>query len=488
MQDNKKINLITNSLMLTFVQCITLVTSMAQTKILSLKLSMLAYGTYSQGILIANTVMPFLLLGMGNAVNYFFNQDQSEVNKKKYVDTIFSIVFYTNLISGILILFLKDWICRFFGNDLLGPIILLIAFRPLMENIISLYQPLFISANMAKMIAIRNLIIGVVKVLAVGIVTEVSTDITVIFLILLLLDVLQLLFLRGIYEHRNQKVSYLRISKKIVLPVLQYAFPLGLSVMVGTLSLNMDKYIVGKMLTTEEFALYSNMAKELPFSFGISSLTTIIIPILIRLKATGRMEELKSLWKQYIEFGIIITWILVAGALVCGKELIIFLYSEEYVGGILIFNIYLIVSMTRITYFGMVQTLFGETKKIFYYSCMSLLLNCVLNYIFIIRFGIIGPAIATLLSIVLVNGLQLRKGLQLLELQFADVFYIKKLFLLISKLLLTCAAAILVKQKCEGLGNTVNLMVTYISFIFLMYLMERKNIKELFRNLNGFRL
>lgn len=488
MQDNKKMNLITNSFMLTFVQCITLFTSMAQTKILSLRLTKLAYGTYSQGILIANAIMPFLLLGMGNAVNYFYNQDKSESDIKSYINTIFGIVFYTNFISGVLIIFLKNWICQFFGNILLAPIIFLIAFRPLMENLILLYQPLFISSNMAQMIAIRNLLIGVGKVLAIWGVTEVSTDITIIFAILLLLDVLQLFFLRRIYKRRKYRVSYLQINKKIVLKILQYALPLGLSAMVGTLSLNMDKFIVGRMLTTEEFALYSNMAKELPFSFIVSSLTTVITPILIKLKASKRMEELNSLWRQYMESGIIITWILVAGALICGKELIIFLYSEEYVEGILIFIIYLVVSMTRVTYFGMIQTLFGETKKIFYYSCMSLFLNCVLNYIFIIRFGIIGPALATLFSTVLVNGLQLRKGIQLLETRFADVFHIKGLLLLISKLLLACIVAILVKQKCSGFGNTVSLMVTYISFVFLMYLAERKKIKELLRNLNNFRL
>jgi O-antigen/teichoic acid export membrane protein len=490
MQKKENVRLATDSFILTLVQCMTLVTGMAQTMILSRTLTKIEYGTYSQGVLIVNSISPFLLLGLSNAVNFFFNQEKEECIIKRHIESIFGLVFYIDFFAGILIIISRSLICNYFSNELLEPIVFLVAFRPLLENIISLYQPLFISSNMSKTIAARNLFVGVSKVFVVGITITATTDITLIFRLLLLMDLIQVLSFRQIYQQRKYKFSYFRIDRTVIFQILKYAFPLSLSTIVGTFSINMDKLIVGRMLPTEEFALYSNMARELPFSFVVSSLTTIITPILIRLKSHERINELKRLWSQYIESGIIITWILTTGAILCSKELIIFLYSDKYIEGISIFIVYLIVSMTRITYFGMILTLFGKTGQILYYSCAMLVLNGILNFLLIKWLGIIGPAISTLISTVLLNSLQLKRGLSLLQMHFKEVLSIKSLAVLLGKLIVVALCTTIIKQQFVYLieSNIIRLIIIYVGFITVMCFMEYKKIKTLFNELNSFRI
>ena len=107
---NRKISLATDSIILTFVQCITLVTSMVQTMLLSRVLTKTEYGTYSQGILVINFVTPFLLLGLSNAINFFYNQGKEKRVIRKYINTIFSIVVIIGGIAGGIIIIFRNWI------------------------------------------------------------------------------------------------------------------------------------------------------------------------------------------------------------------------------------------------------------------------------------------------------------------------------------------------------------------------------------------
>lgn len=490
MSSNRKTSLATDSVILTFVQCITLVTGMAQTMLLSRVLSKIEYGTYSQGILIINFITPFLLLGLNSAINFFYNQEKSRSIIKQYVDTIFGIIEVMGGIAGVIIIIFRKWICLYFNNEDLYPLLIWIAFHPLLKNIISLYQPLYISNNMAKVIAVRNLLIGIAQVGIVAGALLFLKNLVLIFGLLLILDFIQVILFKQIYERNTFKISVLKINKKIAPEILKYALPLAFATMIGTLSINMDKMLIGRMLSTEEFAIYSNMAKELPFSFVVSSLTTVVTPILIRLKNAGRLKDMKRLWSRYVEAGFIVTWILVAGAMICGKELLIFLYSEKYVEGYWVFIIYLLVTLIRFTYFGMILTIYEKTKQVFCFSCASLVANLVLNYIFINLMGMIGPAIATLISMFVMGILQFNYSLRLIQSGFSELFEFSELIIFLGKILLVSCLIWMMKSSVFELveNNTLRLLSEYLIFLGIMCLLELKRIKFLFGELNAVKI
>lgn len=485
----KKTKLATDSIILTFVQCVTLMTSIIQTMLLSRILTKTEYGTYSQGVLVVNFITPFLLLGLSNAINYFYNQVKTDDVIKRYVDTTFATVTFIGALAGILLIFFRKWICLYFNNEALYPLLVFTAFRPLFRNLISLYQPLFISNNMAKMIAIRNLLIAILQVGIIGGVLLFSKNLVLIFGLLLILDFLQVIFFNQIYKRYASQISFFKIDKNIIPEIFQYAVPLAFATMVGTLSVNMDKMLIGRMFSADEFAVYSNMAKELPFSFVVTSLTTVVTPVLLRLKHSGQLESMRSLWSQYVEIGFIATWILVAGAIPCGKELITFLYSKEYIEGYWIFIVYLLVMLIRGTYFGMILTIYEKTRQVFYFSCATLLANLILNYLLINCFGVIGPAVATLISTAIMGILQMNYSFKLITAGFFDLFNFREIAFLVVKILLVLALVCIldfgVIHRIES--NTLRLLLKYLFFIGSMILLEKKRIKYLMGELNSIR-
>ena len=67
-----------DSLLLASVKLVTLGSTMANTMILSHSLSLEAYGTYAQGVLLVTLCADATILGLADAVNFFFNRDSRE--------------------------------------------------------------------------------------------------------------------------------------------------------------------------------------------------------------------------------------------------------------------------------------------------------------------------------------------------------------------------------------------------------------------------
>ena len=86
------------SILLTGVRVFTAAVSMVVAKMLAVSFSVEEYGIYSEVMLIVTTGTSITILGLTDAINYFFNKEHDFNKKSKYVATIFSIQF---IVGGI---------------------------------------------------------------------------------------------------------------------------------------------------------------------------------------------------------------------------------------------------------------------------------------------------------------------------------------------------------------------------------------------------
>ena len=428
----KKRGVATNSILLAFVQCLTMVTGILQTMILSRALTETEYGTYSQGMLIVNFLVPFLLLGLANGITYF--SGQKEISKSEYISTILTIIIILGSAGAVGIIVFSQGIQSYFNNSGLAGIIPIVAILPLLLNLITAYQTLFIAEDMALSIAIRNAVVAVAQISIVAVSVLVFHDIRLIFSLLVAMDLAQVIIFVAVFQKRKYAVKLRKPQKEIVRKIFAYSIPLALSTAIGTLSVYMDKLLIGRMMSVEDFALYSNMSKELPFAFIVSSFTTVIMPAFIRMHAEGEDDKLKKYWGRYLELGMHITWILCGAAIFCAKDLLLFLYSEKYARGIAVFVIYLVVEMCRYSYFGMILSVFGKTRIIMFSSLASLVCNFILNIILFNWLGMIGPALASLISILIMEIMQIAFSCRLLKCKWTEVVNHVHIFTLVIEL------------------------------------------------------
>lgn len=469
----------TNSIILALVQCVTLCTGIVQTMILSRVLTKLEYGTYSEGMLIISFTVPFLLLGLNNAITYFTGQINIDV--QQYIGFLFSIILFLGLLGAAIIFGLQQWIILYFDNPLLQGIMIFVAIRPLLQNLITAYQTLYIANGLSVLIAIRNLIISVAQVMVIFFGAYLVNDIKIIFAMLIALDIVQLVLFASYFNRNRFKIKFAgKIRKEQFIKIFSFSIPLAIASMVGTLSIYMDKLLIGRMMGTEDFALYSNMSKELPFSFIVTSFTTVVTPVMVKLQSRKCRDELIHIWKNYLELGYRMTWILCGGAIVCSKELLKFLYSDRYINGYWIFVVYLCISALRFSYFGVVLSAYGKTRQIMIFSIATLAANLVLNYLLFSRLGMIGPAIASFIVIFLMNMLQSIYSCRLLQCSLLYVLDIKELVMLIGELLVVGAIVSFIKNFAS-LGTMISLIVFAGIYIGILLLL---NIKKIRRNIS----
>lgn len=479
----RKEDVVSNSIILVFVKVITMSVGIIQTMILSRTLTKTGYGTYSQALLIINFTAPFFSLGLENAVNYFYNKSAELRIKEKFINTIFMISVCSGLFCGGLILAFKNQLAGYFGNAAVLGLIFLIAFRPCLQNLIALYQPLFISSGYASIIAKRNLIISIAQVGIIGGVSYFSDNIELIFLLLLLLDIIQFFCFAEVYRKRKFTISVFKADLSLIREILRYAVPMLFAASLSTISLNVDKLMVSGLMSTEDYALYSNVSKELPFAFIVSSFTAVVTPLIIRYINEGSYEKFKDLWSSYLEVGYKVTWPLCFGAAILAPEMIEVLYSRTYLStdGIMVFRIYTIASMMRFTYFGMVPTALGRTDIVLKYSVISCVINICLNYPMYLLFGMPGPAVATVASMIIGAILYFRTSTKLVNISFWEVLYPGKIVRLFGEMVI-CGAAVrvtisAVERYC---GNMfINLLLGYFLFSALVFGWNYKRLKVL---------
>ncbi|WP_291628503.1 oligosaccharide flippase family protein [Clostridium sp.] len=476
-----------DSIYLMFVKCITIVSSMIQTMILSRKLDVYDYGTYSQAILIISISTTIFSIGLDSAVLYFFNRE-NDINKKKlYINNILTLSIIFGVIGFLLINIFKNEFTVYFNNEDIKNLIIYLSIKPLLNNLILILQSLYISSGEAKFISIRNFVVSSMQLISIIIITNFTLNIATIIISMIAIDIIQIIFLGWNFFREHFKLNICKIKFNLIRDILKYSIPLGVALMMGTLLKDMDKLLIGKFMSTEDLALYTNVSKQLPFEFIVSSLTLVITPKIISLANNNKITDLKNILKSYIKIGYISTWILAGGALSVAPELLQFLYSEKYKAGLWIFVIYILVDMARFTNFGMLLNANGKSKLILRYSILTLAINFVLNIVFLKLMGMIGAAIASLLSIIFVGFIQLYHGTKMLKISLIEILDIKKIKSLILQIIVFTIINIKVKEFLYKFidSNFIILIIAYLIFILIMVLINGKDIKKLFKELNS---
>lgn len=387
-----------DAILLMVIKLVTIVLGFAVTRLLSQFLSVYDYGTYSQIMLMVSTVNTLTILGMIDGVNYFYCRERDEIQRERYISTIFALQCIVNVVVGSVLMILTEQICQYFDNPDVGKLLIFAATLPLLINLLSMLQVLLVSVGKAKMLAIRNLIVSVLRLVVVLLVVTVAQNVAIVLMTTLVLDLLQLAFFGVILRRNNCPIRIGRVDLRLLGTILRYCAPMGVFTAVSALNRDCDKYLIALMTDTETLAVYTNASKVLPFDIVMTSFCTVLVPAITRSVSRGDQPKARSLYRAFLEIAYISTTILCCAALAASPQLMELLYSEKYTGGLVIFCIYILVDLLRFTNITMVLAAAGKTGTLMFISLGSLAANAVLNVLLYWLMGVPGPAVATLLT------------------------------------------------------------------------------------------
>jgi len=396
-----------DALVLTGSKIITLIISMITVMLLSHFLTLEEYGTYSQILLVVNLVTTFILFGLPSSINYFLGRAENEIDKRDFLSTYFTLSLVVSFISGLILVLCVNYISNYFSNPLIKNFLFVLAVYPWSKIFLSCIDYICICYKKVTSLMVFRITNSFSLLIIIFIVEEYNLSFSIYMFLYIIVQSIFTIIIFLLVKSIAGNIKLFRLDLILVKKILKFAGPVGLATAVGVISIELDKLVIGWFFTTEELAIYTNASRELPITVISSSMVAVVMPKLVSLLKNNKKNEAISLWGSTTSISYIIICFFATIFWVFAEDIIVLLYSDKFLPGSDVFRVYTLVLLLRVTYFGIILNSIGKTKFIFYSSIASLIMNMLLNYPFYLVFGFLGPAIATVCSIFLVQIIQL---------------------------------------------------------------------------------
>ena len=207
------------------------------------------------------------------------------------------------------------------------------------------------------------------------------------------------------YWQRRIGIFFSHFKYKIAKEMLRDSWPLILSSITVMVYLRIDQVMIKAILNETELGLYSAAVRLAEVWYIIPAIVTnSLFPAIINSKNISMQLYYNRLQKLYA----LMVWMAIGIALpmtFLSDWLVTFLYGPSYLSTAGVLKIYIwggvFVSLSAA--FGKYLVNENLTKKYFYRVSLGAVVNILLNYYFIMKYGIRGAAIAFLVSVFVAN-------------------------------------------------------------------------------------
>lgn len=176
---------------------------------------------------------------------------------------------------------------------------------------------------------------------------------------------------------------------------LVFSSPLMLNVLVGSFVILFDVWLVGRHFQDETvFAIFRYGSREFPLATALATaLGTAMIPRLTTDLPAGLAElKSKNLRLMHLLFPLTIVLLLLS------KPLFPLVFNPDFAASAPLFNIYLLITASRVLLPNAIVLAKGEPKVIFWVGIVELIVKIALGFLFIHWWGLAGVAWSAVLA------------------------------------------------------------------------------------------
>jgi O-antigen/teichoic acid export membrane protein len=424
------------------------------------------FGGWRQYLIVFGLVSNILIFGLPKSLLYFFSISEKSEKSRVAVRSLL-LAAGLGLFSAIVYLVARGLIAEAWSSPALSTYAGLFALYLFLFFPLLIFQPLLLANDNRYKLAIWKIVFATTKLLV------------LLYIFLTKGTLLNLLIAINIHTAIQLIVSlvmYFKISGVVFSNLwkgsrtqLLYSRDVMLQSLSIVIAREADKIIVSANSTPERFAAYSVGARELPlvdlFPYAIGDSIT---PELSKFYLERKFKEFLELWHRWMKRVSLLMYPLFAFILFKHQDIIVLLYTKDYIAGAIPFLIFGCLIPLRLTTYNQTLLAMNQSRAVVIGSASGLVLTVVLGFIGIRMVGFIGPALAVLLSEYLVNTYYLTQIRKHLETDWPHMFpwhFLGKV------LLLSLVAA--------GLANVFNVftcdcsvfmrLLTYGSVFFILF-------------------
>jgi O-antigen/teichoic acid export membrane protein len=366
------------------------------------------YGLFEMLVTILGIITIIGAFGLNGGLNRFIPLYKDKKNEyiKGYITTVFTIQTITSILASILLIVFAKNITSFFNfpeifTKMLYIIAIIIPFR-IFNSVFVLILMAYKKVLLAKIG--MDVIHKIVLILGALILLIFNLPIFYIVYVLLLSYIIPLIYylfliipLSKKFKTKTKKYEFKRWFK--------YSIPLFFAGILGFLLNWTDNFVIAKFLTQEDLGIYGiSFSIALYLFMGSRLFGGIFMPIMTKYYEENK-KEFKKIFQTIRNWTVLFSLAIGSIFILYSEKVLLFLFGREYIDGSYSLKILAIFFLlANYFYFSSHLLLLEEkSKKIFYGDLVTLILNLIITIYLVNTIGIIGAAIGTGFSYLIIR-------------------------------------------------------------------------------------
>lgn len=376
------------------------------------------FGLYKQLFLIHATLSTILTFGFSSSLFYFVPRESDR--RHPYVSQTLLALFVLAIAGAGGLIALKSPVARALNDPKLEAYIPYVAVLTALSLITIFLESLMIILKQARLAAATSLVSELFRAgLMIG--AAVLTH-DMLIIVLAALAWAGCRFVALLLYLRRMGIAVLTMpDRERLREQIRYAFPFGLAVIALTLSGSLHQYVVSYLYTPALFAVYSVGYLQVPIvAIAFESVADVTLVQLTELRHRGMLAEAACLLGESVTKLCLFLLPLYVWLTVSARDVIVLLFTERYVASVNVFRVFLVMVPLVAVGLDYVPRAFADTGFILRINIMRLTLTALL-LVLTIPFGLMGAALATVLSVAITKGVILLKVKKLLQVPLLQV-------------------------------------------------------------------
>src|SRR2546428_5656814 len=203
---------------------------------------------------------------------------------------------------------------------------------------------------------------------------------------------------------------------------LRYALPFEMAVLVEIVQANFHQYAVSYYFDAATFAIYAVGCLQIPLVDIVATSTDNVMMVqMAKVIHAGRGHEVVALWHDTTRKLALLFFPLVGLLLVNARELIVLLFTKNYLASVPIFMVFSLSILLMVFRIEGVLRVYAQTRFLFVLNVIRLMVIVAFFHWFLANLHLVGAVLITVLAAAIGKGLGLARMKRLIEVGLTEL-------------------------------------------------------------------
>lgn len=433
------------------------------------------YGIYQQFNLAYGLIYPILLFGLSSSFYYFFPRSNKQ-EKANYLFQTLLFLSFAGLIAGSILITFSESIYSLLNLNELIPYKFEFSVFLFLMLVGSVGDIIFIVQKNSKMTLLYfplQKFTRSIFVISLAFLFYSPKACFIGMTIYALINTIFVLFylIKNYFLPFGVKLNFNQVKKQF-----SYCIPFAAAIIINSFTHRIDKIILNKYIEPAQYAVYSVAFFSVPILYQLfNSIKDVSLTQISEYAKDRQIDRVIRLWHLVITKSASIAIPTLVLLFVVADELVVVLFTKDYVEAVLYFRIYMFSFLFQILSGGLILRAFNQINKIFIANVIALLIVIVMSMSLIRNFGMLGAIITAFFGIVSPVLAQLFFVKQILKVKIKDYLPWAKLY---KTFIWTLPGLIVIVYKILFRSELIILSISVITFVALIVFIQFK--KDIF--------